>query len=268
MIDESELTHLSFDLDQARPIHLMINTHQDLAEHWFDMHYQFEIGVIISGRMKRIYFDYEQEIGPGDVWFCGMWEPHGFELIETPCEVIVFVIDPKYIAQSQVLSRDVLKPFQVKPEQRPATPVDKSNQIIDLARKTRAVLERDYDPDWTKLMLYQLLLLLLEDWQAPEKPGKDFTLQQSIQGALSLVFSEKRLISTEEAAAACHMSAARFRSVFKKLMNHSFSDFALEYRVLGAKAQLKNSGDTQEVVAQNWGFTDASHLHKYIRNYD
>ena len=268
MINESELTRLSFDLDQARPIHLMINTHEDLAEHWFDMHYQFEIGVIISGRMKRIYFDYQQESGPGDVWFCGMWEPHGFELIETPCEVVVFVIDPKYIAQSQVLSRDILKPFQVGPEHRPVTAYGKSDQVVSLARKTQTVLEQGDDPDWAKLMLFQLLLLLLENWQAPEDSGKDFALQQSIQGALQLVFREKRLISTEEAAAACHMSVTKFRSVFKKLMNHSFSDFALEYRVLGAKAQLKNSGDTQEAVAHNWGFTDASHLHKYIRNYE
>lgn len=49
-------------------------------------------------------------------------------------------------------------------------------------------------------------------------------------------------------------------------MGSTFSDFALQYRVKGASFQLKNSNLTQEAVALNWGFSDASHLHKYLYN--
>lgn len=263
MIDESALEYLSFDLNQLRPIHLMVNTHHDLAGHWFDMHYQFEVGIVIAGKMKRIFFDHEREIGPGEVWLCGMWEPHGFELIESPCEVVVFVIDPNYISGSKVLSKDILLPFQTAPAHRPTSPKEKFDQIIDLALKAKN-LSKEEESDWPKLLLFELFLLLLENWQAPIGLSKDFLLQQSIEGALRLIFQEKRLISTEEAAAACHMSTAKFRSAFKKLMNSSFSSFALEYRLRGALAQLSNSNETQESIAINWGFTDSSHLHKNI----
>ena len=253
MIDKSALDHLNFDLNQAKPIHLMVNRHHDLTGHWFDMHYQFEIGVVTKGKMKRIYLGAETEIGPGEVWFCGMWEPHGFELIESPCEVVVFVIDPNYLHHSKVINKDVLLPFQVAPEFRPSAPQKKHEQIIQVARKAQD-LPTEAEPDWSKLLLFELLLLLLEDWSAPKGCSKDFLLQQSVEAGLRLVFQEKRLVSTEEAAAACHMSAAKFRAAFKKLMNCSFSNFAFEYRLRGAMAQLKNSSKTQESVAITWGF--------------
>ncbi|MES2733926.1 MAG: hypothetical protein V4714_19415 [Bacteroidota bacterium] len=51
-------------------------------------------------------------------------------------------------------------------------------------------------------------------------------------------------------------------------MRISFADFALQYRIRGAVAQLKHSHDTLESVALMWGFTDASHLHTYIGKAD
>ncbi len=96
----------------------------------------------------------------------------------------------------------------------------------------------------------------------------DFRLKKDIRNALKLVFDEKRLISTQEAASTCSMSVSKFRVIFKVLMHSSFSEFALKYRVGGAIEQLKNSNETQEAVALHWGFTDASHLHKYIKKFD
>jgi hypothetical protein len=97
----------------------MLNTHQHINDCSFDMHYEFELGMLLSGRIKRKYLDYEMVLGPGEVWLCSMWEPHGFELIETPCELVVFVIDPKYVASSSFLSRNILAPFQTYPPGRP-----------------------------------------------------------------------------------------------------------------------------------------------------
>lgn len=81
---------------------------------------------------------------------------------------------------------------------------------------------------------------------------------------MRLIFDEKRLITTEEAASVCNLSVTNFRNQFKDLMGSTFSEFALQYRVRGAAAQLKNTNLTQEAIALNWGFTDASHLHKYL----
>ena len=103
----------------------------------------------------------------------------------------------------------------------------------------------------------------MEGWKVPFQKS-NHGHRTSIQGALRLIFEEKRLITTKEAALACHMSVTKFTALFKDLMGSTFSDFALQYRVKGASFQLKNSNLTQETVALNWGFSDASHLHKYL----
>lgn len=267
MIDEYDLQRFNFGLNEAKPVQVILNNHKDINDHYFDMHYEYELGVLINGRMKREYIDYQMEIGPGDVWFCGMWEPHGFELLETPCETVVFVTDPEYIAKNKLLNHNILLPFQAPPKLRPKVTVMNRTQLIDSAQKTKVIFEKSDNPDWAKLQFFQVLLILMESWKVP-KFKNDFRVKKNIRNALKLVFDEKRLISTQEAASTCSMSVSKFRSIFKVLMHSSFSEFALKYRVRGAIEQLKNSNETQEAVALHWGFTDASHLHKYIKKFD
>lgn len=267
MIDEYDLQRFNFSLNEAKPVEVILKNHMDINDHFFDMHYEYELGVLINGRMKREYIDYQMEIGPGDVWLCDVWEPHGFELLETPCEVVVFVIDPEYIAKNKLLNHNILLPFQSPQKLRPKTTVKNRAQLIDLAQKAKVIFEKSDNPDWAKLQFFQVLLVLIESWKVP-KFKNDFQVKKNIRNALKLVFDEKRLISTHEAASACSMSVSKFRDIFKILMHSSFSEFALKYRVSGAIKQLKNSNKTQEVVALHWGFTDASHLHKYIKKFN
>lgn len=267
MINEYDLQRFNFRLNEAKPVHVILNSHKDFNDHYFDMHYEFELGVVINGRMKRQYIDCQMEIGPGDAWFCGMWEPHGFELLETPCEAVVFVTDPEYIAKNKLLNHNILLPFQAPPKLRPRVIAKNRAQLIDSARKTKMIFQKSNNPDWAKLQFFQILLVLMESWKIP-KLKNDFRVRKNITNALKLVFNEKRLVSTQEAASACMMSVSKFRYIFKILMHSSFSEFALKYRVRGAIDQLKNSNETQEAVALHWGFTDASHLHKYIKKFD
>jgi len=263
MINEADLKRFYFQLNEENPIQIILNEHDNDDEGWFDMHYELEIGVISKGKMRREYFGYEMEIGPGDVWLCNIWEPHGFEIIEAPCEVSVFVIDPNYLTNSKFLNRKVTDAFTVSPAHRPRVSANRKTKIMELADKVKQQFSVGNDADWAKLYLFELLLHLTEGWEAPESDNYAQN-RDSIHGALRLMFEEKRLISTEEAASVCHMSVTNFRLQFKDLMGSTFSDFALQYRIRGAAAQLKNSNLTQEAVALNWGFTDASHLHKYL----
>lgn len=267
MIDEYDLQRFNFGLNEAKPVHVILNNHNDFNDYYFDMHYEYELGVLINGRMRRKYMDYQMEIGPGDVWFCGMWEPHGFELLVTPCEAVVFVADPEYIAKNKFLSHNILLPFQAPPQLRPKVMAKNRTQLIDSAQKTKMIFEKSDNSDWAKLQFFQILLVLMESWKVP-KLKNDFRVRKNIRNALKLVFDEKRLISTQEAASVCSMSVSKFRDIFKMLMHSSFSDFALKYRVRGAINQLKNSDETQESIALHWGFADASHLHKYIKKFD
>lgn len=268
MIKEARIDDLKrfyFELDDERPIQIILNKHEDGEEGWFDMHYEFELGVVLEGKMKRSYLECDMEVEPGEVWFCNMWEPHGFEVLEAPCEVAVFVVDPRYLATTRFFDRDMTSAFMLPPKDRPRTAANLMSEIKSLAKKVEQRFSKSYDVDWAKLYLFQLLLSLMEEWETPLQDSNSES-RASIQGALRLIFEEKRLITTKEAALACHMSVTKFTALFKDLMGSTFSDFALQYRVKGASFQLKNSNLTQEAVALNWGFSDASHLHKYLYN--
>lgn len=137
MINEVDLKRFYFELDENKPIEVIMNQHDADDEGWFDMHYELEIGVITKGRMKREYFNYDMEIGPGEIWLCNLWEPHGFEILEAPCEVIVFVIDPTYLAHSKFLNRKVMDAFNTSPAIRPKISSTKRSEVLDLSAKMK-----------------------------------------------------------------------------------------------------------------------------------
>jgi len=264
MIDTFNIQRLQFNLNHIKPIEILTRNHTNINDHYFDMHYEFEIGILVKGKMKRSYLDSNLNLGSGDVWLCNMWEPHGFEIVETPCEVVVFVIAPRYLANCDVLNTNLLSPFLASPLKRPKSNDQNRSDLIALAQKVKSTSKKKNNAEWAKLHFFQLFLLLNESWKAPTTV-LNFEQRESIQMALQLIFENRRLISTKEAALACNMSATKFRNLFKSQMKSTFSDFALRYRILGAMSQLNKSKDTQENVATQWGFTDASHLHKYIK---
>lgn len=265
-IEEQNLKRFYFELNEQKPVELLVNNHLSESDYWFDMHYELEIGLLMRGRMKREYLGHETILHPGQVWLCSMWEPHGFELLDIPCEVVVFVIDPQFLAKNNLLNIDMLAPFMVSPEKRPQFSGAEKDKALQLGESAKTVLkDSERTTEWAKLQVLQLLLMLNEQWRTLPNEDQKFAKHLSIHSALQLVFNEKRLITTEEAAQTCGLSASSFRQRFKDLMGTSFSDFALQYRVRGAAADLKHSNQTQEAVAMNWGFTDASHLHKYLK---
>ncbi|MDX1471418.1 MAG: helix-turn-helix domain-containing protein [Flavobacteriaceae bacterium] len=265
MDDNIGLKKLFFNLNSSLPIQSIFNRHAQKKESWFDMHYEVEIGIVLKGRMRRYYLNYEMVLDPGDVWFCGIWEPHGFEILEAPCEVMVLVIEPDFIIKNNLFDFDIFKVFQTDPASRPSVKEDNKDSILRIAQKAKNKLQDEANLNWAKSIFFELSLMLLEDWHAPAKVIKSKEIKTGIQPALYLVFNEKKLIRTHEAANECNMSVSTFRIKFKELMHLSFSEFALKYRIKGALSDLQNSKETQEKIALDWGFSDASHLQKHLK---
>jgi len=263
LADDAEILRFYYDLNETSPVQVISNYHRDPSDSWFDMHYAVEIGIVISGRMRREYLHHQKDIGPGQTWLCSIWEPHGFEIIEHPCEVLVFVADPAHLIHFNPFSFDLLRLFMIPPQKRPE--ISDTSAALELALRARERLVGNEHPNWAKLLFYELILMLDEQSESHEHIDYSYDDHKSIQPALRMVFEEKRLIKTAEAAQKCNLSASSFRNRFKELMGSSFADFALQYRLRGARAQLKNSNDTQQAIAKEWGFTDASHLHKYLK---
>ncbi|MEQ9301020.1 MAG: helix-turn-helix domain-containing protein [Cyclobacteriaceae bacterium] len=262
--DSDQVQHFYYHLDETKPIEVLNHLHEG-KNGWFDMHYEMEMGIVLSGKMKRSYDSTDIELGAGEVWFCNMWEPHGFQITDTPCEVIVFEIFPPLIHHN-LLNYNWLLPFNSSAERRPQVTSHDKNEVLSITSKVKQELARSpKDLVRQQLLMFELIHLVARN--SLEKLSivkSSISSQHRIAPAMELVFKERRFIPLEEAAKVCAMSKNGFSQHFSKLMRTTFSRFALNYRVRGALHDHSHSDKKLEAIATDWGFTDASHLHKYI----
>ncbi|MCJ7752644.1 MAG: AraC family transcriptional regulator [Armatimonadetes bacterium] len=252
---------------------MSLNTIERTSEPRFDAHYGLELGIVLSGRMKRSYPSWEAELGPGEAWLCGIWERHGWSAAEAPCEVLVLVIRPQVLARPEPLGsvrHDWFAPFLTPPQRRPSVPPRTRQQLLAVAQQIREKWSgrSSLRGTWLRLLTFEALALIERDWVSSFRDATISHSSADISQAVNLVFSVRRLVTAEEAARACAMSGRTFRRVFEGLMGISFSRFALRHRLEGAAAELVRSDEPVKVIAASWGFADASHLHQcFVQHY-
>ena len=263
-----EPTH--FDLSEQNPI-LLIHNHRGPQDVLFDVHYELEVGIVCSGEMKRQYMDWQADLTVGDIWLCGMWEPHGFRMTQHSCEVLVFVVLPELLAEMDQPHFDWMAPFIAPPNMRPQVTDRNREGIIQLIKRVRNIsLYKEPEKSlWTKLLLFEILLCLRDGWSSFEMPQKerDIYSYQRIQPCLFELFKERRFMTVEDAAETCSMSRNAFADLFKSLMGVSFAKFALRHRLSGASYQLTHTDAPLKAIADDWGFTDVSHLHRCFQKH-
>lgn len=264
-----------FLMSESQPIIGSRNLHPERRGAQWDMHYGLEFGLACSGKERRLFFDKsERDVAAGDVWFCGMWEPHGMKVMAVPCEVIVLRIWPPFLAQLHFPEAPdfcALAPFNAPPKQRPQTPKKLKGTMINFGRQLKGFLlsNPSYQTVRLRLALQEILLCIFESW--PEAvawgrraPSAEFS---QINRALEMVFEGRSFVSTEEAARACGMNRHKFSALFQSWMNIRFSDFSLRHRLYQATAQLRATRDPIKSVALQWGFVDESHFYRIFAKY-
>ncbi|MGG4034937.1 helix-turn-helix transcriptional regulator [Paenibacillus cisolokensis] len=264
-IDQIPVQRADFHLSADNPIVVFDDTYLDSRSFLFDMHYDLEIGIVYSGKMVRKYQSHEVELGPGEVWLCGFWEPHGFRLSEVPCEVFSFVFSPEILVNALQPEFNWFELFSLPPEKRLQIPEERRGDILQICDKLRVIRNSKTEIDmlWKKLWILEILLYLSQERPdtASLKKSTETRAYHGIQPSLRLVLQSKKLVSTQDAAKACLMSTSQFSRLFHNLMGISFSKFALRHRVKEAARQLIATDDTIKEIAAEWGFTDTSHFH-------
>src|SRR6516162_8665139 len=118
----SDISRREFALTLQRPIRGFSGCYSHKQDFLFDMHWELEFGVVRSGCMRRQYESYQMDVHAGGAWFCGMWEPHGYKVVSTPCDVVVMVILPQMLVNmrcDEAPDFNWLSAFSLPPEQRP-----------------------------------------------------------------------------------------------------------------------------------------------------
>ena len=238
------------------------------------MHYELELGIVLRGRVRRFYGKDRRDLEAGEVWFCGMWEPHALEVLQPPYSRVALWFWPPLLTNlfcPELPRMDWMAPFHLPLDQRPQTPIARRKDVLALAERILGILEAEggISSLLVRLVALELLAVLLEPHQsgargrrnAPQMHGK-------ITPALELALQTRRLVTNEEAAGLCGLSRSRFIRIFRQLMGISFATFALRYRLDGAMRQLVETDDSIKAVARDWGFTDRSHLSRlFLEHY-
>ena len=271
-IDKNFVEHKVLGLSEDRPVEVMDQNpaHGDSAV-IADMHYELEMGIVLEGTMVRYADKTRRVCTAGDMWFCGMWEPHGYRGDEA-CHRVVIVIWPPALATMRFPeARDLnwMQPFIASPGRRPVIPAGLRDEAVALVKYHVARSER-LTPARKRLLVMDLLVWLFENGlveRSVSNAESEPEWMVRIMPAIELAFERRYLITNTEAASACGLSRDTFIRSFRKLMGVSFSRFALRHRLGRTAEQLVKTDIPIKAIARKWGFTDASHLYRLFKQH-
>ena len=269
-----KIEHLSFNLSDTQPIQLINYNWSDKKTFWYDMHYSVELGILMSGKMSRYYRDAQMDLAPGDIWFCNMWEPHGFKIIEAPCEIVFFMIYPPMLAKmhfEESNETNWLAPFYITPCNRPQTTSQETrNRILSIGKDLKSIGDcyGKMSPVWLRLKLLEVLLMTNDQWQCDQTSNKlPKDSFERISRAIQIVFETKKNVTTQFAAKECGMNRNAFGSLFQRIMGIRYSKFGLLYRLSAVAEELRNTSTPIKAITFHWGFTDVCHMHNCFKKY-
>jgi len=239
----------------------------DLQTH---MHRGLELGIVLENAEEFVIGGHRFVARAGDVWLCGMWEPHSWRLPKGETSQLVFTFLPESVDQTISPDHSWMDMFAAPPELRPrVTTREMRERVLDTAQSLlREVMQER--PAWHVIVRLELLRLLVElnrSWQAPgqsdRSAGARIEVLERIMPAVRLVQPHlKQRVRVEDAARLCSLSVSRFHFMFQQAMGTSFGRFHLRSRIGFAAHRLLTTSLPVDVIAKEEGFADASHLHR------
>jgi len=235
------------------------------------VHVGLELGLVISGEIAMYLGKTRVTCRPGNVWLCGMWEPHGWTINERGTRHVTFVFPPDVISVEGD-SGPFLELFAARADLRPRVT---DGEVRARVRAIGEDIEREVTsqgPFWQSAVRFDLLRVLCE--LARTRPGSSQSgtlsarpdhlgILERIMPAIHLVQGNcERRVTTTEAAASCGLSRRTFCSMFRRAMGTTFGQFGLRLRLAHAAHSLLNSDSTVAAITEAIGFEDVSHLSK------
>jgi len=239
-----------------------------------DTHYSLHLGILLKGEFEVVYSDYTQSIKPGDVWFCGSWEPHAIHRTGLETELILITVLPEKIGAIGLDGEiNWILPFVIPVSDRP--------QIVSETMRSKVLLMSRYICEiadqkasgwnilcWLKLHELLLLLIHASGFDNRSKVKVQNTAYTRVLPAINLVKEMNGvLISLEDAAKACYLGKSRFCDLFQTAMGTTFAKYAARTRISMAAMDIKKNNSLIKEVADAWGFFDESHFYRAFQQY-
>jgi len=274
-VEMAQFQWLDIPFDAEHPVAFGVNVYPNKTQCHYDIHVGLEIGIVLSGSSKRWFGSHTFLAEKGQVWFAGLWDPHGFEVVKPPARHMVLEIIPEFIDSPEPFtSFDWLKLFKVSPDRRPngATPEDREF-ASNMAKKFLKVIRGERDANWlirARLVLQEFLLYFTERIGEPTKTTKriePFGQRQKLLPALMLLEQQRcQNVSIVQAARAAHMGRSSFSQMFRSAIGVSFGKYCQRRRLAGAIYDLRSTDLKLAAIAQRWGFCDAAHFVRLFKS--
>ncbi len=261
-------------VSRTTPVHAGFVTAHASAEPDFDMHYGLEVGVVLNGRMRRLWQDWQSELAAGQVWLCGMWEAHGWQPLTPSCTHFVLVLLPEWLIGARFQEApevDWMAPFITPPKDRPQAAEHQRRELVALIERFRRRISPDSPSRsaFLEVLSLEVLLVVLDGWRptarrpVPESDRYLAAVDQAAQTALRA----RQALTAQQAAEACGMSARTFAAVFRDLMGIPFHQYALRSRLGRAAGQLVQRGSSVSSIAAECGFAHVSSFRRAFRQH-
>jgi len=255
-----------------------------------EMHECFEVGVVLRGRYEMRVEQHVFPLGPGDIWLCMAWEPHTWRTTAPNTELLPLLFLPEFLGDETFGRLSWLALFSLAPEERPrVTTPQMHRRTLAIAREiysetvrpfpgaptprlaaicTRRDKTAERRAGWVAAVRLSVLRLLWEvtrdTW--PKLPVHPHPVRAGdlsrVVPAVDLIHADPASrLTAPEAAAACRLSLTEFNSIFRRALGVSFHKFCVRVRLWHVERVLTTTGLSLTAIADQTGFSDASHLH-------
>lgn len=268
-MQEFHYHRLDHDVRDSTPIRIKHDLWNVRGPGLRDMHYEVELGVVLTGEMRREHDGWRSTFKPGSLWLGGIWEPHSAEVVCAPLELVMFHVQPDMLAQLRFPEAphiSWLRPFTLPPDERPHPLEAGKDRWLWFGEKMKALGARE--ESWqvkvqSRLLLLELLVEIIGYMPAgPADDGKPWHKHMSRAIELALVSNTR--VPVGEAANAVGMNRIEFSRAFRSLTGIGFKEFQLHHRLRVAAAELHETDTPIKTIAQKMGFVDKCHFHHHF----
>ena len=262
-----------FNVSPNEPVLIIDDYYCDKSGNFYDIHYEYEVGIVVKGTVTRKYKGEQKTLLPGQVWVTGIWEPHGFELEEIPSEMIVFILSPESIGKILPMGFNWIKIFSQDSSSIPNIDEKYRQLILDACKELKEVLNQrpELSLVWKANILTKILLYIVESnfetYGKLHQHAGEIVEHDVIRKVVNLIFSTHGMVTVGQAAKKSMMSTSHFSRLFKKVTGVTFAKFALGHRIKQSAICLADTNDPIKKIATDWGFIDSSHYTKTFEKY-
>ncbi|MCE9616029.1 MAG: helix-turn-helix transcriptional regulator [Lentisphaerae bacterium] len=268
------LIRYDFHLSASAPLTGDIRVDRPVDRHpWFDIHDDLEFGMVLKGGLRRFWGPFKRDLAPGEVWLHDAFEPHGYQIIRGPCDLVFLIFRRGLLADIRLPGRtpiDWLAPFQAPPVERARVPPARREAILELGRRfADAVHTRNETGNiLVQLRLMEILLALMESTAADALPHHQRERDTDMLKAANQAMQSRRLITTERMADSLGLQIDQFSRRFEKEIGTSFTKFGLRCRLNGVAQDLSLTELPIKAIAADWDFAHESHLDRvFLRHF-